>query len=131
MINWVPLRKTGALLHLSYGGTFTNNLYGEDFRVRVLPEIELSFDLGSNLRARIRGNEYDDAQELLDGGIDELKLVQIDDEQVLKKLGSALRRTSARDGTWKLTIHLAKEHHFTVRPELQPQLLLLRVAPNP
>ncbi|KKL23519.1 hypothetical protein LCGC14_2424560, partial [marine sediment metagenome] len=87
MDNWITLRKGGNLLHLSYGHTFSNNLYGHNLQLRTHPEFEIKLDLSPNLRVRNRQrNCYYDARELADGAIKELKLLQLDDRMAIKAI---------------------------------------------
>ena len=112
------LRKGGTLLHIAYGATFTNNLYGHEARVRTEPSLELALDLNPNLRTRNKSsNSYCDARELADGGIEGLNLVQLSDDYILGKLSGVLAHARDAPREWSLVIELEGRYTFRVRPE--------------
>ena len=68
MDRWTMVRKGGTGVHLSYGHTFTNNLYAYSTQIRDEPELEIRVDLTPNLKKRNKQtNTYMDARELADG----------------------------------------------------------------
>lgn len=116
-MGWTSLRKGGTILHVAYGETYSNNLYGYEVRLRTEPSLELVIDLNPNLRTRNKSvNTCVDARELADGDIQRLKLVQLTDDYILKRLRRVLARArSVRDG-WILVLELEGNHAFRVRP---------------
>jgi len=120
-MHWTLLRKGGTPLHIAYGATFTNNLYGHQVRVCTEPSLELALDLNPNLRTRNKSeNSYCDARELADGGIAGLKLVQLLDEYIIKRLGRVLGDARNVPREWTLIIELEGCHAFRVRPKCDP-----------
>ncbi|KKM07877.1 hypothetical protein LCGC14_1729530 [marine sediment metagenome] len=136
MGNWITLRKGGNLLHLSYGHTFTNNLYGHNLQLRTHPEFEIKLDLSPNLRVRNKqSNCYYDARELSEGSITGLKCLQVDDRKSFKIIANALSRLPKIPETWKLTLYLDCDWSFSVVPELKgpegAESLFLNVVDQP
>lgn len=130
-MDWIQLRKGGTLLHIVYGKTHSSNLSGYDVRVRTLPSMELSLDLNRNLRTRNKSeNSYYDARELADGKIADLKLLQLDDGYIIKRLCRVLRDARGVPPDWMLVIELEGRNAFRVRPERRSTSgsLFLRVA---
>lgn len=121
-MSWKSLRKGSAGLHITYGKSETGNLCVENVRVRTAPSLDLSFELNRNLRTRNRStNSYQDARELADGAIADLKVVQITDNQVLERLSGLLARAHDVPSVWTLTVELEGPHTFRVRPEWDPE----------
>ena len=93
MSGWRALRKTGTPVCIAYGHTSTNNLTARNFECRADAGFELRLDLSGNLRTRARtSNCRIDAQDLADGGVAEITLVQISEEGVVTvtvKIGCA------------------------------------------
>ena len=117
-MSWLSLKKGGFSLHVAYAGTYTNNLYGYDARVRIRPTVEISLDLNRNLRTKNKSeNGYIDARELADGEIDQLEVVQICDERVIDRLAGAVEMADNPASEWGLTIELEGQHKFRVRPD--------------
>ena len=117
-MHWTLLRKGGTLLHIGYGETYTNNLYGHDVRVRTQPSLEFLLDLNSNLRTRNKSeNSYCDARELADGRVEGLKLVQLTDNYIIERLRRVLAHARDVPSEWTLIIELEGRHAFRVRPE--------------
>jgi len=115
---WTLLRKGGTLLHIAYGKTYTNNLYGHDVRVRTGPSLEFSLDLNPNLRTRNKSeNSYYDARELADGHVEGLKLLQLTDDYIIQRLRRVLAHAREVPREWNLIIELEGPHAFRVRPE--------------
>ena len=82
-------------LHVSFGNTYSNNLVlsGLDLLPKEKPERKprLFLDLSGNLRLKNRqSNPYLDAQELVCGGIHELKVIQVSDRYATERLARAL-----------------------------------------
>ncbi len=115
---WTWLRRGATGLHLSYGETYTNNLFGHNVRVCLQPSLQVVLDLNPNLHKRNKAtNSYIDARELADGAIKRIRLVQITDEYILKGLGRVLRQSRGASREWILIIELEGDHAFRVRPE--------------
>lgn len=130
MDSWVSLDNGPVSLHVSYGSTYTNNLTASNILVRTSPKFILSLDLNSNLKARDRqSNTVVDAEELLNGGFNDMALVQLVSEGVVRRLGEILQAIGKVPKEWLLTISLRGERTFTVRPEPDRDLssLYLRV----
>lgn len=130
MDSWVSLGNGPVSLHISYGSTYTNNLTASNILVRTSPKFTLSLDLNSNLKARDRqSNTVVDAEELLNGGFNDMALVQLMSEGVVRRLGEILQAIGKVPKEWLLTITLRGERTFTVRPEPDQDLssLYLRV----
>lgn len=128
---WTLLRKGGTPLHIAYGKTYTNNLYGHDVRVRTGPSLEFSLDLNRNLRTRNKSeNSYYDARELADGRVEVLKLVQLTDNYIIKRFRRVLAHAREVPREWNLIIELEGRHAFRVRPERDAtgRSLFLRVV---
>ena len=121
MAYWKTARKGSTGIHVSYGHTFSNNLYAENSRVwSEGPDIEIRLDLNGNLRSRTKqDNMYMDARELADGEIDRLELLQIDHDRLLDTLRRALKGFAGEPQTWYLTVELKGDHRFEVEPELR------------
>jgi DNA-directed RNA polymerase subunit RPC12/RpoP len=105
-----------------------NDLRADHLALRTSPVFELRLDLSGNLRNRNKEvNAYQDAQELADGGLDDLTVVQLDDEQVLE----CFRRISWDHGgvpkECLLTINLKEVRTFKVRPTIEQGSLFLDV----
>lgn len=128
-MDWRSLRKTGSSVHLSYRGTFSNNLVATAFQFRTSPEFELRFDLNSNLHTRSRtSNRYSDARELADGAIRQLEMVQLDEPQITSQLAQAVIGLREQPTSWTLTILLDdREYRFRVEPEPQAGSISLKV----
>jgi hypothetical protein len=119
MANWRSIRKTASLIHVSYDGTFSNNLFARDFRLSTHPEFHLSLDLNGNLHTRPpTTNSCEDARDLADGRIAKLELLQIDEDQVMTGIARALRSFASAPREWRLTVHLEGPHDFLVKPEV-------------
>lgn len=113
------LRKGGTHIYIKYGLTFTNNLTATSVQVQTRPHLRLSLDLNTNLRTKNKlTDSYADARELADGAIAELKLVQISDEGILKRLAHQLMAMDDLPDEWILTIELEGTYDFRVRPDL-------------
>jgi len=95
-------------LHIASGAWYTNNLSGRDTRARAHEgAFELSFDLNHNLAGRTKGNDTDDAQELIGGEIDCVTLVQLSDRNALKGLARLLdRMPKPLPEMWTLSLYL-------------------------
>lgn len=118
MDGWISLVKGPVSLHISYGSTYTNNLIASDIRVRTSPDFTLSLDLDRNLKARDKqSNAVGDAEELLGGGFNDLAVVQLISEGVVRRLGEVIRATGQVPKEWLLKVALRGERTFTVRPE--------------
>lgn len=88
MDKWVSLSKSPVSLHISYGTTYTNNLTADDVRVRTSPALTLFLNLDRNLRVRNQqSNTYNDAEELVSGGLNDLAMVQLFGETVMNDSG--------------------------------------------
>lgn len=112
------LRKTKAHVSLTYGHTFTNNLYAENIAAGIDDTVTVSFDLDCNLRTRNKQtNTYVDARDLADGDIARLETLQFDDDGVLKRISKMLDGIDPLPETWRLIILLDGKHEFDVRPE--------------
>lgn len=85
------LRKTAAHVHITYGGTFTNSLFGDNFTLETKADtLALAIDLSRNLRTRNKStNSYIDAVDLA-ARHGELESIQIDERAVLDPLKAAL-----------------------------------------
>jgi len=132
-MTWKKLKKSGVSLHVEYGETFANDLYGYDAKFRTGPPFEISLDLNRNLRTRNKTtNTYVDAQELADGDINQLKLVQIIDEGLFGRLASEIQATGGSSAVWTLAIELGGRHIFQVKPERDDpgETLYLHVLPR-
>lgn len=117
---WRTVRKGGFDIHVSYGHTYSNNLYAYNTRVRGEPQLEIEVDLNPNLRRRDKDSSMAlDARELADGGIARLKLFQIDDPKLLGALEVIGRELGGLPETWLLTVLLNGTHRFRVTPELK------------
>jgi hypothetical protein len=130
-MSWSVLRKRGTLLHIKYGLTFSNNLYGYRVSVRTEPSLEMLIDLNPNLRTRIKStNSYYDASELAEGEIMWPTVVQLTDEHIINRLRSILSSISTIPNEWVLTVELNGYHDFRIRPELSTRSgsLFLRVV---
>jgi len=120
MNEWIPLRRSGTHLHLSYDQTFTNNLSGYNIQLREKPEFEIWLDLSPNLRKRNKqSNIYQDARELADGAIANLSLLQLDDERTLQAIAQSLLNLPNKPDTWKLTLQIERDWFFIVTPEVK------------
>ena len=135
-MTWRTLRKTGILLHVGYGDTFSNNLYAHDSKVRTDPEFEISLDLNGDLRTRNKAeNSYQDARELADGEIEHLQVLQITDHTTINRLAKFLDSLDDPPSEWILTIELEGRHSFRVRPDFRetgdlPDLFLNVISAN-
>ena len=131
-MHWTLLRKGGTLLHVAYGGTFTNSLHGHRVRVRTEPSTELALDLEPNLRTPNKSaNSYRDARELADGRIADLTLVQLSDDYIIENLCRVLDVLEYMPREWGLVIELGGARHaFQVRPESTGRDLFLYVIPQ-
>lgn len=89
------LRKTAAQIHVSYAGTYSNNLFADNFTLEDDQGVlTLGIDLSRNLRTRNKStNTYIDAEDLA-ARHQELESVQIDDGQVFRHLGANLVATT-------------------------------------
>lgn len=126
--------KGSTLLYLEYGHTFSNNIFGHNSRIwSEGPAVEIRLDLNPNLRGRSKETgTFLDARELADGGIAQLKLVDITDQRLFEQLGRLLKSLEDRPLSWWLTLELEGDRRFEVLPEVQGdgvgQSLVLRVV---
>jgi hypothetical protein len=130
MNRWIMIRKSASPLHISYGKEFTNNLSGYNIQYREQPEFEIQIDLSPNLHKRNKQiNTYQDAQELADGAILNLELIQLDDRRVRQAIIQSGPRVRNLSNKWKLTLCLGKEWSFTVTAQVVgSDSLILRVC---
>lgn len=118
--------KKAEHVHVSYGGTFSNNLYADSFEAILEPEFGISLDLGRNLRTKNKQeNSYEDAKNLAEGEIGRLELLQIMEERTIRDLIEAAPQPVPE--TWVLEIQLPGTHTFQVSPEIKGADLFLRV----
>jgi len=118
MEKWISLKKGRIGLYVEYGYTHTGNLFADDVRLRTSPRIELILDLNNNLRIRSKdSNTFVDASEIAGGEIDNLKLVQLFDNYVLKKLMDIIQSMDEIPDQWYLKINLNGEHKFLIEPK--------------
>ena len=119
MDRWLTVRKGGEPIYVEYAHVFSGNLLAHNTQLREEPELEIRVDLSPNLRGRSKETgTYLDATDLAGGDISELRLFQTEDERLLKALSAALGRIGGSPDTWKLTVLLAGEWSFRVRPDV-------------
>ncbi len=124
------LRKTATSVSITYSnGNYSNNLTGTDFELeRSEFQICLRINMVGNLNVRNKAaNCYDDACELAaDSAL--LKSVQIDEDQVINGLSSAIRNTP--NANWKLSLGLGEKDSvdYSVKPEMVNGSLFLNVC---
>jgi len=78
----------------------------QDTRIRISTQfVEISLDLNCNLRTRNKEtNSYLDACDLLQGGIEELKLVQLNDNRIIDNISRTLTAISEPPSEWQSDI---------------------------
>lgn len=118
--------KKAQLIHVSYGGTFSNNLYADSFEAILAPNFGISLDLTQNLRTKNKQeNSYQDAKELAEGEIQRLELLQITEERTV---GDLLKNAPhPLPVNWILEIRLNGIYSFSVTPEAKAFDLHLNV----
>lgn len=119
---WMTARKGDAGIHISdCRGGFTNNLTVQNSRVfSEGPDIQITMDLNGNLRSRTKqDNAYLDAWDLVNGGIGDLSLIQIDDDRFIDVLIRRLQGFRGKPSAWYLTLELQGDHTFQVEPEFK------------
>lgn len=128
-MTWIPIRKTSTLLHVDYSYT-TATLFAEAIQIRVGDHFDLSIDLNKNLHGRDKdAGTYIDARELADGEIRHLSAIQIDDDDIVKRIGRWAMRSGSAPKSWRLRIDLQGTSWFVVRPEIQgDHVLVLKVS---
>ena len=116
--SWLTLKKGPVGIHLAYDQTFTNNLSASDFQTRISNTFEISLDLNKNLQTKNKLKfSYIDAQQLAEGMIDKLKLIQIFDQQIIGLLAERVKAWGMKSTVWLLRVHLNGEHLFRVKAE--------------
>jgi len=123
----IGLRKSAAHIHVTYGLTFSNNLFGTQWMAREGPPVEIHINLDKNLRHRIRNNSVLDATELIESGMD-LKLLQVSDEMVLDQLLRVTEWDGKESPEWLLIITLQGAWRFRARPGVSGNALSLDVV---
>ena len=123
-----PLRKSAVHLHLEYGHTFSNNMWGEHWSLRRGPPVELHLNLDRNLRKRNSDSASYDADQLCDYGMARLKLIQFSDEHLLKRLGHHSRWDGRTPQDWRLHITFRGQHQLWARPTWNGHSLLLSIV---
>ncbi len=117
---WLSLKKGPVGIHIACAQTFTDNMSASDFQTRISTTFEISLDLNGNLRTKNKLDfSYIDARDLAEGRIDELKLVQISDKQILRLIEQRLEAWGKKSRVWLLRIHLDGEHLFRVQPKVK------------
>ena len=114
----VILKKGKVSIHVSYGHTFSNNLYAEDVAIQTgdVPEVSLSLDCNLSVRDK-SGNQYVDARELADGGIKQSTLLQILDDKVIEGLNRLAKRIVTNP--WRMRIDLTgSDNHPLLKKSL-------------
>ena len=120
MRNYITARKSSCLLYVEYRQTFSNNIFAYNTRISPGPDIEIRIDLNPNLRGRSKEtNTYIDTRDLANGCIRKLKLIQIDETQIIDKMRSILKALPEPPTTWSLLLELEQEWRFDVKPELK------------
>jgi len=124
MMKWIMLNKGSVNVFFEYGqGDFTSNLFITNTQIGIDgQDIYIKVDLNSNLRIRNKqANTYFDAKDFLDGNIKEIRILQIDEEGIIKRIVDVLRRNKVENGAWYLIIDLQGEHIFKVEPEYKSE----------
>jgi hypothetical protein len=96
-------------------GPGARTVFATYLKMRKGPPVTLALSLEKNLRTRSTGvGTYVDTKALADGGLRELRLVQISDNQVLAGLRHYLQHTEDRTTPWRPLVELRGEHAFDV-----------------
>lgn len=112
------LRKGHSHIHIGYKDEdYSNNISGDNFEIEYDSTINrIHINLESNLIQRNKQcNSYYDTQEFIRKS-DSLKLVQIDEEQVIKGLAKAHQKHP--DNSWELKLHagINNSFNYSVKP---------------
>ena len=128
---WWDLRKTTVTqLHVEWGAAQYGTLFATHVRMQKGPPVTIALSLKVSLHQRSKSSTpYLEAQDLAEGGIRTLRLVQISDEHVISGLTYHLEHEEDVTPPWRLLVELRGEHLFQVTPEFRPSgHLFLRVV---
>jgi hypothetical protein len=132
--HWWTLHHGTTILYVEWGEAH-GTVFGTDFKMCKGPPVTLALNLDRNFRTRsTTAGTFRDAEALAQGGLRELRLVQISDEHISLGLQFLLRHTEDTSPPWRLLLELRGNiHDFGVNPEFRPSgdqhdLLLLRVV---
>jgi hypothetical protein len=129
---WRTLRSGTTVLFVEWGPS-RGKVFATDVKMREGPPITLAVSLEKNFRTRSTDEgAYLDAQALAEGGLRELRLVEISDDRILKRLRHHLEQIEEPTSRWRLLINLRGQHEYDVEPEVRllgaSQDLLLNVV---
>jgi hypothetical protein len=131
---WWTLRHGTTIVYVEWGEVY-GTVFGTDFKMRKGPPVTLALNLDRNFRTRsTTTGTYRAADALAQGGLRELRLVQISDEHIFLGLQFLLQHTEDTSPPWRLLLELRGNiHELAVDPEFRPSgdqhdLLLLRVV---
>ena len=132
--HWWTLRNGTTILYVAWGRAY-GTVFGTDCQMRKGPPVTIALSLDRNFRTRsTAAGTYRDALTLAEGGLRDLRLIQISDDQIILGLQFLVQHTEDTSSPWHLLIQVrGHEHEFKVEPEFRPSgdehdLLLLRVV---
>lgn len=119
-MSWITLKKDGVNVYIEYNKVFSSNLFVYNTQICLKPELTIRFDFNPNLKTKNKTtNTYLDAQELAEGKIKGLTLIQIDDNTILKQIDRILNMENSIPDTLNLIIELEGEYLFKAAPKFQ------------
>ena len=130
--HWWTLYNGTTILYVEWGEAH-GTVFGTDFKMSKGPPVTLSLNLDRNFRASsATSGTFRDAQALAQGGVRDLRLVQISDEQISLGLHFLLEQLDDTSPPWRLLLNVRGDMHVVdVDPEFRAvgsehELLLLR-----
>ena len=130
--HWWTLYHGTTILYVEWSDAH-GTVFGTDFKMCKGPPVTLSLNLDRNFRTRsTTTGTFRDAQALAQGGLRDLRLLQISDEQISLGLHFLLEHIEDTSPPWRLLLRVHGDmYNFDVEPEFrgsggEHELLLLR-----
>ena len=119
--HWWTLREGTTILYVEWGVAH-GTVFGTHCKLRKGPPVAIALSLDRNFRTTSsQTRTYLDATALADGGLSELRLVQISDEHILAGLWFLLTTTDDVSTPWRLLLReRGRTHDFDIDPEFRP-----------
>lgn len=129
---WRPIRRGATRLRLDANNVwFEQSAHTFEFLTDQL--FHLRADLDGNLatKGKARAADKKNARMLADGGMKDLRRLQIGDRRLAGAILDAARRCGQMRGPWTVTLRSGGDWAFLAQPQGSAEMLVLRVSSQP